>query len=642
MNLVLTYCWREWRAQRAVLLAYTGMGLAALCLGFLLAPEHWWLDDGRRGLALSWFVAIGGIGVLAFAAPALTRSEFGAKDDQFVRRLPGALLPSFGGKLLFLTLVALSLPLVCLLVGEGYLLAIGQPWHDLFMWEYTGEVCFRWPWPAVMLGYAALLTPWVWALGTWLPGGRMAVGGVGLLVLTIGIGVVALLRQHPRIEHGLQWEPWLWLVPVLGLATAATSWVNGRRGGSAWRSARFGALALALGMLPPGVWFAGRAWDYRWPDLQRLASLDVRGLSPDGRFALATGASNREFAHVPMRIDLRDGSAEQIGSIHHYAHANVLPDGRGIATHGAQRYWRLDRVDVVNDHPAAHQLLDLANGTRLPLAWDTERRAVVLPLDLAGAVAAEGRANAPLRAPGGVRVWLEGEDLVFGASDSQVERVPFPGGARSFVRAAGHGLRVFRDSKAEVFDLTRRRPVSARDWSWGWFVRGRGVYQRTVNRVKGYWLHDLDDSERALDELRGCEVHGLVDDDHLLCSSTSKRVGARLFLLRVADLAIVDLPLPAAVTPGARFGVLAPGHLAAALLPRDPSGRIWLIVHGVARDLCLCLDPASRAFTEAPWHAGWELLAWPDTQSMLVRNEATIQRIDLTTGARTQLFPRRP
>jgi hypothetical protein len=166
MNLVLTYCWREWRAQRALLTGFVGLGIAALCLVFTLVPEHYWLDDGRRALALSWFVVLGGIGVLAFVAPTLVRSEFGQKGDQFVRRMPGALRASYGGKLLFLLLATIALPLLGLAAGELFLTANGKGWHDLFRWTFAGDVVLDVPWPALWIAPAPLLVPWEWAIGT--------------------------------------------------------------------------------------------------------------------------------------------------------------------------------------------------------------------------------------------------------------------------------------------------------------------------------------------------------------------------------------------------------------------------------------------------------------------------------------------
>jgi hypothetical protein len=185
VNLALVYCWKEWRAQRGILVAYTLLVFVCLTIGFTLVPEHWWLEDGRGALSLSWFVAAGVIGVVAFVAPALVRAEYGPKDDQFVRRLPGALGPSFRGKLLFLVLAAAALPLLGLLVGEGFLTTrqvVGRPLDDPLPGGLGGttrsHVILQWPW-TVRRGSAtaAMLIPWVWAIGTWLPAGRMALGG---------------------------------------------------------------------------------------------------------------------------------------------------------------------------------------------------------------------------------------------------------------------------------------------------------------------------------------------------------------------------------------------------------------------------------------------------------------------------------
>ncbi len=91
MNLVLGHCWKEWRAQHGLLVAYSLLLCVGLCLGFSLAPAHSWLDANFGGNALSVFVAAGMIGVVTLIAPHLVRAEFATKDDQFVARLPGAL-----------------------------------------------------------------------------------------------------------------------------------------------------------------------------------------------------------------------------------------------------------------------------------------------------------------------------------------------------------------------------------------------------------------------------------------------------------------------------------------------------------------------------------------------------------------------
>ena len=127
MNLALTYLWKEWRAQRGLLIAYTLLIFTYLCIGLYLAPRHSWFDEGFGSHALSWFVCDGGIGVVAFVVPGLVRGEcVGPKGDQFVRRLPGALWPAFWGKLMFLVLAIVTLPLLGLLIGQLFIKLLNQ------------------------------------------------------------------------------------------------------------------------------------------------------------------------------------------------------------------------------------------------------------------------------------------------------------------------------------------------------------------------------------------------------------------------------------------------------------------------------------------------------------------------------------
>jgi hypothetical protein len=648
MNLVLTYCWREWRAQRAVLLAYTGMGLAALCLVFLLLPEHWWHPDGQRAEALSWFLVVGVVGIVAFATPTLVRGEFGAKDDQFVRRMPGALLPSFGGKLLFLALAALAMPLVCLLVGEGFLLAIDQPWYDLFTWRYDGTVEFQWPWPTLIAGYAALLVPWVWAIGAWLPGGRMATGGCVVFVLLLALAVIAVLRQSPGIESGLAWWNWTWLVPVLGLAVAAVSWVRGRRGGGPLRSARFGLAAVGIGLAPPSAWLGARVWDYHHPDLQRLESLYVHGMTPDRAVLLAHGSENPHYNSVPVRIDLRDGSAAQLGGINDAFHVVRGSRPRTAWPPGCGRYWSNERYVA---GCIESTLLDLTDGSTASAPWDKERGEPVLPPTTAATVEAETREAVVFLAPGGRRAWFEADEVCI-ERDGGVDRVRWKGELPRHVGALGHGLRAYFAETTVLFDLATHRQFEAKRDDAHWFVQGTHLWAKT-NGAYG-WHRDRGDDGAAepIAELAGCGILGLLDDERLLCQRIPKKAVAepaptRLFVWRVTDGAITELSPPIEL-PSLGFSVAAPFGDTTSLLPRDPAGRIWLMHRTAKTQSFLLLDPTSLTFTVPKLDTGRapegdrRLLAWPDASTVVMQEQATIQRIDLTTGARTQLFPRRP
>lgn len=639
MNLALCHCGKEWRAQRGILIAYSLLVFTSLCLGFLLVPEHWWLEDGRRAMGLSWFVAAGVIGVVVFAAPALVRAEFGQKDDQFVRRLPGALGPSFHGKVLFLVLATLALPLVGLLWGEVFLQATGIGWHDLFAWRYDGEVVVEPPWPTMLCVLALLLTPWVWAIGTWLPGGRMAVGGTGLFVLLLGVGVFAVLRQSPNLEQGIAWQTWLWGVVPLGFVVAGISWGKGRRGGGALRSARFGLAATAIGLLPPAAWFGNAAWIYHHPDLQRLAQLYVVGIGPDHRYALAYGAGHTQWNLVPLRVDLRTGEAEQLGT----TAAMFAPDfgQRSVMRWQAtQRYWHC--ADT-----AGHRAFDLQTGVFLPIDYDTAAGVPILPADLRVKVADDVRAATPLRAPGNRRVWLLDGDLRTEEPDGFVSRRPFSSGRLGMVRPAGHAFEVATNVR-KFFALDGNEVEQGKQDRWlaAHCVRDRWVFVPRP-RSLGQW-HQLEPSgdEFVCEPLRGVTVLGLFDDDHLLChvAAAQERAG-RVFLYRPLDRAVVALPMPADVLLH-WVHVVWPMDTFASLLPRDPAGRIWLScadTKGRQRQF-VAIDTATRAITVSGWsrlyEGSFDLIAWPDAQSMLVRDDTRIVRLDTETGACTVLFPR--
>src|SRR5205823_2658416 len=124
---------------------------------------------------------------------------------------------------------------------------------------------------------AMLLVPWVWVLGTWLPGGRMAIGGAALLALLLGVGVFAVLRRCEGLAVTLAsaWQPWAYGAVPFGVLVAGVSWVRGRRGGGNWRSARTGLALFALGLLAPASWLGSWAFEYHHPDLEHTAYLQV-------------------------------------------------------------------------------------------------------------------------------------------------------------------------------------------------------------------------------------------------------------------------------------------------------------------------------------------------------------------------------
>ena len=644
MQRILTFCWREWRAQRALLLGYLGLGLAALCLLFTLMPESWWREPGRGAMALAWFFAIGVTGVVAFAAPSLVTSEYGGKDDQFVRRLPGALLPSFGGKLLFLTIVAAVLPLAAALTGIGFLRVMGAPWEFDVAGPQNGER-IDWPWPACVCGIAAVFAPWVWAIATWLPRGRMALGATLLAMLLLGLAVQVVLGTSPGIQKGIAWERWIAFVPAAGLVVAGVSWVRGRRVGGPLRSALWGLGASAVALVPPALWFTERAYDYHHPDPQQVRELHVYGVTPDHQHALVAGRSHADYASVPFRVDLRTGDARQLAGIYSNFDADVVAPAWPWGPAMTRFFSCYER------HPwsgsGQHRIYDLEQDVFAAAARDEVTGALQVPRDIEAVVRATRMAHPVLQAPGGVPVWFDADGLCFRDDAGDIEHVrweaPLP---RTFM-AAGHGVRSFVPPR--LFDLTARRFVANADSiDSACFVRGT-LLSQAKRKPSGWQRLDADSAAAVpVPELLGAEVLGLFDDEQVLCAQgAAQDRDARLFLWRAADGAVTPIALPEGARRFRSFRKDGPDALGSSLLPRDPGGRIWLradgtqypsrafvVVDGASHFVCVVVPVDQDG-------AQLALLGWPSANSALLQDGATIQRLDVTTGARTQLFPRR-
>ncbi|MGE3174760.1 MAG: hypothetical protein AB7O97_19175 [Planctomycetota bacterium] len=615
MNLSLVWMWKEWRAQRALLGAWVVLTLASTALVTALLPAYYWKQEDAGTQVLSWFVAVSVLGVVGFAAPQLVRAEFAQKDDQFVRRLPGALRPSFGGKLLFLVLATLLVPLLGLLVGEWFVTAIGRDWNGLFdVRHYDLEVVMRWPQAGVLAAAALLLGPWVWAVGTWMPGGRMAVGGAGLLLLVLGFGVAGVLRACPGLEKTITWLPWLLALSPAGVALAAVSWVRGRRGGGALRSARVGLATLSVLLLPPATALGAAAWRYHHPDPLALQNLVPQGTTPDGRWLLVRGAGHPEWVGPPFRIDLETGATEQLGSVHDY----WRPAGmHGIWQPTPARWWCGEA-----------SVLDLATGAvRLPSDEDDLRRTL----------AEAARAGAPFRTPTGQRAWVFGGALHVERPDGEVARIGLPR-QDYFGRACGHGWGFPR----HWFDLGRLRSLGhlqrgdqeamlLRDQ---WFVRERGK-----GRPNGAWFRqDFDDGTRTeVEGLRGASCLGLLDDDHLLflLGPSGVRPLRLVACARDGRLRRVEHDLDPDREPIASVRDMA----------HDPQGRPWLMVgrdvrRSGSRDLLLRVDPSALRVERMPVAPG-TLVRVLDDAAITVEDGERVVRTELPSGERTVVYPPR-
>jgi hypothetical protein len=640
VSLALVYCGKEWRAQRGILVAYALLVFVCLTIGFTLVPEYWWLEDGRGALSLSWFVAAGVIGVVAFVAPALVRSEYGPKDDQLVRRLPGALGPSFRGKMLFLVLAAMLLPLLGLLVGEAFLTAYGKSWGDLWTTRGGGlvgmegndvYVVLALPWTVYACGAAMLLVPWVWAIGTWMPAGRMALGGALLFVLLLGVVLFAVSRQCPNIETGLAAWPWLVFATLLAFVVAGSSWATGRRGGGALRSAKVGLLTFGAAVLPPGLWLGDRVHDYLRPDLETVLVQGVIGLTPDHHYALAYGAQDPNWFGVPLRIDLQTGVAQQLGG-YRDTYTGSLVDSWAPHERGSCRLWRTHGEDVTQQ-----RLFDLATGIWQAIGYDQKQNLPLVPPELDDVIAADARETTCFRGPDGIAVWPAAGKLRFGTADGKVDEVPWPYGNERYLVSCGHGLRMLGGEPQVLFDFVHRKriEVPALGKCGGFAVRGQWVLAPQAGK-RGWHRFDVATGELVqLDELRDLGLIGLFDDDHLLCSGSSS-----LLLYRPADRTLVSLgenvPVDLCrhvVTQLGRWG---------SLLPRDPLGRIWL-TDGGEGTTCIVVGPDRSVSRRTPrWGSGsWNrVLAWLDGERVLQLVDGKVLEQDLNTGGRSVLFPR--
>lgn len=660
MSLALAHCWKEWRAQRPVLVAFFVLAMVSLCLVFLLVPDHWWDEAGRRALSLSWFVAAGVVGVVAFAAPALVRSEFGAKDDQFVRRLPGALGVSFSGKLLFFVLATAALPLLGLAVGELSFGAIGRTWDDLFEWEEAlGKYRIEWPWPAVLGAYGLLLAPWVWAVGTWLPGGRMAIGGTAVLGLVLGLCITAVLRQCPQLEMGLDWRSWLWFVAPAGVLVAMVSWAKGRRGGGAMRSARFGLAAFAVTLVPPGTWLGSEVFRYHNPDPRRFEdqSFRVDNISADQRFVLARATEHSSWPTSLFRIDLQTGTATQVGGVHQFFTGEPLWPNL-VSSPSPGRYWATfewDDEGSVNHY----RVLDLETGEWTPIegrvVLDRDRFAAArLPAELCERVVADTRRNTGMRGPGGRTAWMERDALQVAETNGTVTGVSWPSGRERWFSfwPAGHGI-VFHGRKGarSTFDLTTLEFGPSVDDTIGcYFVRG-ALLVRGKGKAAGWSVRERDGSFRGVEGLRDCAVLGLFDDDSLLCAGNTKKGRPALFVFTVATGDVREVAPP--VSPRvAGFTLMPPLAPLASLIARDPVGRIWMCAEvdepdnrGHLRQVVVLLDTKTLTTKAILPHTrycrdSYDLLGWPDAHTVLMKRGNRILRIDTETFAATVLFPR--
>lgn len=299
------YLWKEWREQRAALLALTLL-LPAVVLAVAFAiPAR---QVGRP-------LFCGAAGVMALVATlVVVGGELLSTDRRtagtWLERLPAGRAGAYPAKLaLHLASAGLALPYgIALGVAVAFLRGQGER----LLADEGNEVA----WLALLPFLALALAAWTFAAAAWSPRGMIALGSGALL-----LGGLALpLWVHERYHY----VPADWEGPTAGalvvLAALASSWagfVRGQRfGRGAGASAPHGLSTGALCLLPLWGW---SAYQLEARDAIDLASCEFGRIwaTPDGRrvFLEVTPHSER-WESRPDRVvvvDLEQGTWRRIG-----------------------------------------------------------------------------------------------------------------------------------------------------------------------------------------------------------------------------------------------------------------------------------------------------------------------------------------
>jgi hypothetical protein len=619
MNATAIWFWKEWRSQRGQLAAYLALTLGLILLA---GPFLWPRDVRGDAFRVGVSIYVGLIGVVVFVAPHCARGEVNGRDDQFLRRLPGALRPAFAGKLLFVALAALVLPLIGFTFGE-----LTVCWRG-----FVGVDALFEHGPGLREGAPILLLalPWVFAAAFMLPGGRMAIGVAALLGFLVFGVYSSALALHPGLGNALDPRPHIAWLAALGLVVAGVACLRGRRGGGAWRSAKLGLATLAVGLLPSAAWLGAWVAEYRTP-LSHLEELDLLGVSADGRHALATSQRHWDWPGVTYRIDLVARRAEVLLA----DQSRSLRD-RDNAAYGAGRdLWLLDL-----HHQHAFALLDLATGEHHPVSWGHDALLGV-PDGWRERLAAEARRSTPFRQAGGRLAWLDGGKLHLDEPDGTVTVMDWPGSART-VLPAGHGIawwvdnctgmRAFDFATRRVIDLPPAGQTLAVEGSWliGGYLHGPDRWS-TRDPVSGALTvcTDLSRSDVCLGNLRDGEV---------LMTRYERGHTAHLFAFAPASGQRREIAWGAGETDAWSFG---PGYEGDSVDGwRDAEGRRWILGQRRQGTIVVAIDPVTATATTVLRH---DLLLWilaiETPHSVLaLEDKRRIVRIDWVSGITTVLW----
>jgi hypothetical protein len=616
MSATAIWFWKEWRAQRGLLGGYLALAFGVL----LLARLAFW---SSTGLGEPFFVGLcmyaGLLGAIVFAAPQCVRGEVHGRDDQFLRRLPGALRPAFAAKQLFVLLAAVVLPLLGLLVGE-----VTAAWHGL-----VGFAALLDRGPALAQAMPLLLAalPWVLAAAIALPGGRMAVGVAALAEGAVVVGYTMTLDAHPGLGKALDSTPHATWLGLLGLVVAVAAW-SGRRGGARGRSARRAVATALLGLLPSAVWLASWVVEYRTP-LSHIAFLDVIGFSKDHRFVLGTSQRDWNWPGVTWRIDLATGSADVLLA----DQVRAMRDRDNWAWPGQHDLWLLDQ-----QRQRSSLLLDLVTGTTQPVSWEGPAMCGA-SREWREQFAAQMRDTTPFRQAGGRPAWIENRRLHLEEPDGSVSVVDLPGAAGTVLQA-GHGLVWPTGIKWRAYDFATRHVIDLSSPSRAYAVDSVWLLGPCFRR-NDRWS-TLDPATGALAACAaltaGDTYLGMLRDGEVLMEQHERGRRSHLFAFAPATgqrrEVAWDEPEEWWFGEGDAAGPSVDGW-------RDPEGRRWITGERKGTGtVIVAVDPATARATTILKN---DLLLYvcaiePDHCVFGVEDRRRIVRIDWATGRKTILF----
>lgn len=208
-------------------------------------------------------------------------------------------------------------------------------------------------------------------------------------------------------------------------------------------------------------------------------------------------------------------------------------------------------------------------------------------------------ASSPLRQPGNLPAWVEGDDLCLRNQDGSVTRERMPRSDTPLV-PAGHGfVRGVRDKRVRHYDLTLRRHVELPAEPFGHVaVRGLWLLRPQKGEQPTWRRFDPQTSDTtaiaALPAGSGCL--GLLDDDAALFSIPTRSGHDRVAAYCPAPDKLVEVTLPEHPFLASTGRIFASSRQSSVFGQRDPYGRMIVSLHrGRPGNLLVAIDPRTRA-----------------------------------------------